>query len=53
MGSVEVHMKHRLIVLFGLAVGAAFSQALQFEVASVRPTAPGDKTKVNLGLHLD
>jgi uncharacterized protein (TIGR03435 family) len=46
-------MKHRIVVLFGLALGALWGQALQFEVASVRPSAKGDEKQVNLGLHLD
>ena len=43
----------KCFVLFGLTVGALCGQALQFEVASIRPSAQGAQGQVNLGLHLD
>jgi uncharacterized protein (TIGR03435 family) len=46
-------MKPRLLVLYALALGALQGQPLQFEVASVRPTPPGDQNVVNIGLHMD
>src|SRR5262249_37366266 len=45
-------MKLRHVVSFCLAIGMLYGQALQFEVASVRPSAQGDQNTVSLGLPL-
>src|SRR5262245_22218752 len=44
----------RLIIVFLLALSASFAQTqLEFEVASIRPTAEQNQAQVAAGLHID
>ena len=45
-------MRHRTILAILLAC-PAFAQAPQFEVATVKPSAPGPEQQVKVGVHID